>query len=225
MILVKGLVAVLLAANLGALAGRADLTIIQQVQKDGPPQEANVTLTMKIKDGKMRLDFGPQASSIVDLKTGDMTSLLHKQRLAMTIPGASIKGVQEVLKEEAAKSIGGPPARPKPTGRRETINGFACEEFETTANDMNVRIWLTKDLPNTEKLLSELSALAGADPFRGLTRDQQLPGYPIRIVMDGAGLGKTTVTVVEVSEVPVADSEFVIPDDYRAMQAPDLPGR
>jgi hypothetical protein len=221
----KGLAAVVLAAQLGGLAARADLTIVQQVQKDAPPQAANVTLTMKIKDGKMRLDFSPQTSSIVDVKTGDMISLLHRQKLAMTIPGASVKSVQQAFAQEAAKRIGGPPALPKATGRKETINGFACEEFQTKSNDMDVRIWLTKDLPNTEKLLSELSALAGADPFRGVTRDQQLPGYPIRTVMDGAGIGKTSVTVVEVSERPLADSEFVVPDDYRTMQAPVLPGR
>ena len=218
----KGLVLALFAATLGS-ATFADLTIVQQVQKEGPPQEATVTLTMKIKDGKMRLELG-QMSSIVDLKTGDVVSLLHPQRIAMTIPGASIKGVQRALTEEAAKRLGKTPAPPKPTGRKETISGFACEEFETAANDMNVRLWLTRDLPNTEKLLSELSALEGLDPFRGITTDQPLPGYPIRTVMDGAATGRTTVTVMEVSESPVADSEFVVPEGYRTMQTPALPG-
>ena len=219
----KGLVLALFAATLGS-ATFADLTIVQQVQKEGPPQEATVTLTMKIKDGKMRLELGPQMSSIVDLKTGDVVSLLHPQRIAMTIPGASFKGVQRALTEEAAKRLGKTPAPPKPTGRKETISGFACEEFETAANDMNVRLWLTRDLPNTEKLLSELSALEGLDPFRGITSDQPLPGYPIRTVMDGAATGRTTVTVMEVSESPVADSEFVVPEGYRTMQTPALPG-
>ena len=33
-------------------------------------------------------------------------------------------------------------------------------------------------------------------------------------------MGKTTVTVMAVSENPLADSEFAVPDGYRAMQAP-----
>jgi Domain of unknown function (DUF4412) len=217
----KGLIAALLAATLGPAA--ADLTIVQQVQKEGAPQEATVTLTMKIKDGKMRVELGPQVSSIIDLKTGDVVSLLHPQRIAMTIPGASIKSVQRALTEEAIKSVGSSPP-PKPTGRKETISGFVCEEFETTANETNFRLWITRDLPGTEKLLAELSALAGADPFRGITGDQRLPGYPIRTVMDGATTGKTTITVVQLSESPVADSDFVVPEGYRTMQTPALPG-
>jgi hypothetical protein len=82
------LIVVLVATTL-AIAARADLTITQQIQKEGPPQEANLTMTMKIKEGKMRLDLNPQVSSIVDLKTGDMISLMHEQKLMMTIPGAS----------------------------------------------------------------------------------------------------------------------------------------
>jgi hypothetical protein len=115
----KGLIAALLAATLGPAA--ADLTIVQQVQKEGPPQEATVTLTMKIKDGKMRVELGPQVSSIIDLKTGDVVSLLHPQRIAMTIPGASIKSVQRALTEEAIKSVGSSPP-PKPTGRRSAVS-------------------------------------------------------------------------------------------------------
>jgi Domain of unknown function (DUF4412) len=224
MVSMKALTAVLLAATL-TVAARADLTITQQIQKEAPPQNVNMTMTMKIKEGKMRLDLNPEISSIVDLKTGDMVSLMHPQKLAMTIPGASIKGMQENYKKDAAKSAGGSPA-PKPTGRKETISGFVCEEFETTANGMNVQLWLTKDLPDAEKLMSQLSELAGdADPLKAVTKDRQLPGFPIRTVVDGSGAGKTTVTVLAVSESPVADSEFVVPDGYRAMQTPKLPGK
>jgi hypothetical protein len=216
--------AVMLLGATSAIVAHADLTITQQIQKEAPPQEANVTMTMKIKGGKMRLDLNPQVSSIVDLKTGEMISLMHQQKLVMTIPGASIKSLQQAH-TEAAKNAGANVAPPKPTGRKETISGFACEEFETAANGMNVHLWLTKDLPNTEKLMAELSALAGADPFRGIRNEHQLPGFPIRTVVDTAGMGKTTITVVAVSENAVADSEFAVPEGYRAMQAPGLPNK
>jgi hypothetical protein len=217
----KRVTVVILAMTL-AIAARGDLTITQQIQKEGPPQGGNVTMTMKIKEGKMRLDLNPQVSSIVDLKTGDMISLLHQQKLVMTIPGGLIKSLQGAHAQEAAKSVGANPIPPKPTGRKETISGYVCEEFETIANDMIVHLWLTKDLPNSEKLMSELSTLAGANPFRGLTKDQQLPGFPIRTVVDAKRLGKTTLTVVTVSESPIADSEFMVPDGYRTMQTPAL---
>ena len=63
-----------------------------------------MTMTMKIKDGKMRLDLNPQVSSIVDLKTGNMISLMHEQKLVMAIPGASIKSLQQAHAQEAARA-------------------------------------------------------------------------------------------------------------------------
>ncbi len=97
MISTQGLVVVLFVASL-AIAAHADLTITQQIEKEAVPQEANMTITKKVKEGKMRLDLNPQ--------------------------------------------------------------------------------------------------------------------------IDATGLGKTTITVVAVSESLPADSEFVVPDGYRAMQAP-----
>jgi hypothetical protein len=211
---------VLFAATLAM--SRADLTITQQIQREASPQEARVTMTMRIKEDKMRLDLSPQVSSILDLKSGDMISLIHPQKLAMTIPGASIKSLQQAYIQEAVKS-GEAKAIPRATGRKETIGRFSCEEFETTGKGMNVRLWVTRDLPNGEKLLAELSNLAGADPFKGLAKDQQLPGFPIRTIVEGAGIGKTTVTVLDVSESPIPSSEFVVPEGYRSMQAPAFP--
>jgi hypothetical protein len=211
-----------LLISLSAIAGQADLTITQQIQKEAPPEGANVTMTMKIKEQRMRLDLNPQVSSIIDLASGDMISLMHPQKLAMTIPGSSIKSLQQRY-TEAIKSGSGKSIPPKPTGRKETISGYACEEFETTADGLNVRLWVTKELPNTPKLLAELSSLAGANPFRGLAGDQQLPGFPIRTVLEGAGIGKTTITVIELNEGPIAVSDFEIPDGYRKIQAPAIP--
>jgi uncharacterized protein DUF4412 len=202
---------------------RADLTIIQQVQKEASPHEANLTMTMKVKDDKMRLDLNPQVSSIVDLKSGNMTSLIHPRKLAMTIPGASIKSLQQTFMQEAMKNVGAAKKAPQATGRKETISGYPCEEYEITMSDMNVRVWVTKDLPNSEKLIAELSSLAGADPFRGLVRDQQLPGFPIRTVIEGKIIGKTVVTVLELNESPIPSSDFDVPDGYRAMKAPAFP--
>ena len=180
-------------------------------------------MTAKIKEGKMRLDLNPQMSSIVDLKTGEMISLMHNQKMAMTIPGASIKSLQQAYAQRAQESVDAQRSPPKSTGRKEKISGYACEEFETTAEGTSVHLWITKDLPDGEKLMSELSSLAGVDPFRGFSKDQQLPGFPIRTVVDGAGIGKTIVTVLEIKQDQIASSEFVVPESYRMIRAPTLP--
>ncbi len=71
--------------------------------------------------------------------------------------------------------------------------------------------------------MSELSSLAGVDPFRGFSKDQQLPGFSIRTVVNGAGIGKTIVTVLEIKQEQIASSEFVVPESYRMIRAPALP--
>jgi Domain of unknown function (DUF4412) len=222
MLLKKAFVIPLFAA-IFAIASRADLTITQQIEREAAAQPATLTMTAKIKEGKMRLDLNPQMSSIVDLKTGDMISLMHNQKLALTIPGASIKSLQQAYAKKAQESIDAKRSPPKSTGRKDKISGYACEEFETTAEGASVRLWITKELPNGEKLMSELSSLSGVDPFRGFHKDQQLPGFPIRTVVSGAEIGKTIVTVLEIRQDEIASSEFVVPESYRMIRAPALP--
>ncbi len=82
-------------------------------------------MTAKIKEGKVRLDLNPQMSSIVDLKTGEMISLMHNQKVAMTIPGASIKSLQQAYAQRAQESVDARRSPPKSTGRKEKISGYA----------------------------------------------------------------------------------------------------
>ena len=59
-------------------------------------------------------------------------------------------------------------------------------------------LWLTKDLPNAEKLMSQLAKLASADPWEAL-RNRSF-GF-VRTVVDTTGTSKTTVTVTAISEI------------------------
>lgn len=205
-----------------AAAAHADLTITQQLKQEGAPtgKGMDTTLTMKVKGEKMRMDGIPQMSNIVDLKSGDVTSLLHQQKAVMTIPGATVKKMTDERAAQTPKMDA-----PKPTGKKETISGFSCEEYEGSLNGAKIQLWLTKDVPAVEKLMKELSQLsASADPFQGMLKDQNISGFPMRTVMEMPGAGKLTMTVVALSEDPIPEGDFAVPSDYKPMAMPAMPG-
>lgn len=207
----------LLFAAVLATAAHADLTITQKVQQEAQPA-ADLTVTMKIKGQKMRMDASPKVSTIIDLKSGDIQNLMHDQKMVMTIPGALMKSMQQAAAPAAAGT-----EVPKPTGNKETITGFACEEYILNSQGAKVNVWLTKDLPAAQKIMSEVAALSPNDPFQLALKGQEIDGFPLRTVIETPGGGKTTMTVLAVNESPLADSEFSVPSGYKAMQMPSLP--
>lgn len=204
-----------------AVSARADLTITQELKQDAPSGKGmDTTLTMKVKGEKMRMDGIPQMSNIINLKTGDVTSLIHPQKAVMTIPGATVK---EMASKKAEQNLKIDP--PKATGKKETIGGFACEEYETSLRGAKIHLWLTKDVPAVEKLMKDISEMsASADPFQGMLKDQNITGFPMRTVMEMPGAGKLTMTVLSLSEDPIPDADFVVPSDYKPMSLPNMPG-
>lgn len=200
---------------------RADITIVQNVKQEGGQKGADINMTIEVKGQKARIDVNPEISTIVDLSSGDSLSLFHTRKAAMRLPGAAIKAMQAKVQEQAGEAK---VETPKATGRTETINGFACEEYETAVDGSKVQIWLTKDAPDAQKALRQLSALSGkSDPLNSVIEKNQLPGFPVRTVVD-TPMGKVTTTVVTVSPNEIAETRFVIPSDYKEMQAPAMPG-
>ena len=85
------------------MAARADLVLQQNVES----AMINGTITTQIKGDKIRVDMpsSPQGamSTIMDLSSGDSTTLLHQQKVAMKVPGAEIKQMAENLKQVAGQ--------------------------------------------------------------------------------------------------------------------------
>jgi hypothetical protein len=213
----KPLIRTLLALAL-LTSARADLTITQELKQDAPggAKGMDTTLTMKVKGEKVRMDGIPQMSNIVDLKSGDVTSLMHAQKAVMTIPGATVKQLADSKAQQNPKL-----EPPKATGKKESIGGFACEEYETSLNGAKIHLWLTKDVPKVEEAMKKISELsASADPFQSMLKDQNISGFPMRTVMEMPGAGKLTMTVLSVSEDPIADADFAVPSDYKPMSMP-----
>jgi len=206
-----------LALILATLA-HADLTVTQKLVQGEPAKET--TMTMKIKGDKVRLDMDPKMSTIMNIKSGDMQTLMHDQKIAMTIPGTLLKSLQRSQAQTAGVE------GVKPTGNKETISGFACEEYVMTTKDATVQVWVTKDLPAAEKLLKEMSGLVpDSNPLNDTMKNLNISGFPMRTIAEMPGGGKITISVVAVNENPLADADFSVPSSYKAMQMPAIPGR
>lgn len=208
------LFAVLLAA---APLSRAGVVIVQEAEQLGG-SEGKTELTMTLSGERARVDVGGQLSSIVDTKTGSVVSLMHAQKIAMELP----KGALEAVKQKVGTSKEKPDL--KPTGKKETINGFACEEYAGKMHGLEVTYWVTKDVANQQEILAQMGKLSGdGDPFKAALADGgDFPGFPIRTVIKSPQIGTSTMTVVSIKNQDVPESTFETPADYKKMDVPQM---
>jgi len=198
------------------LAG-AGLVITEEVDQSGGPMPGKTDMTITTSGDKTRIDIGKELSSIVDSKVGTVTSLIHSQKIAMQLP----EGMMNAVKEQVSKSTAKPDLQP--TGKKETINGFRCEEYQGTLAGMKCAIWFTQDVKDGQAILDQLNKLAGSDPtFQAALQGGSLHGFPIRTVTNTPEKGKATMTVISISSENVPDSAFEVPADYKAMNMPQM---
>src|SRR5579862_5847081 len=205
----------------------ADTVVVQKVEGAGQSME----MTMKLKNGKARVDVNPQISTIIDGSTGDIVTLMHAQKSYMKMPAATTKALMERLKAAQAGSASATPAagasKLQPTGKKETVNGYNTEIYTASIGDVKVTYWIAKDFPNFAKVLSEMMATQQSGPIAAMTKGlapepKDFPGMPIKTEIDNNGQ-KFTSTIVSVKEEAVADSEFDAPADYKEMSMPTFP--
>ena len=204
---------------------RADLTVVQTL--DAPGAAAN-QITIFTKGDKMRIDTSPQVSTIVDGKTGDIVTLMKDQKCAVRISAEKMKAATDMIKKFSDKSDS-EPAKPKPTGRKETIKGYEAEEYVVDRGHFKASYWLAPKYPDGAAILRQLQAVKSemwnsANPNELNFRD--FPALPIRTVVDVGG-GKMTTELVSVKQDPLPDTTFAIPADYREVKGPEmlLPGQ
>src|SRR2546423_15494054 len=128
------------ASLLLLLSARADVTIVQKIEGAGSTNK----MTMKIKGDRARIEASPQVTTIIDAKSGDLMTLLNDQKTVMHISGEKAKAMAEMaqsfLKDDSATG-----AAPKPTGKKETINGYETEEYVTDSQKYHASYWIAKN--------------------------------------------------------------------------------
>jgi hypothetical protein len=196
----------------------ADVSITQQLEQPG---SGPVTMTLKIKGDMIRNDVNSHLSAIIDSKTGDTVTLMHDQKIAVKMPGALVKAAQK----QAMGDVDSAP-EPEPTGRREVINGFNCEEFVSTHAGKRVETWITRDIPDAAEIARQFAALGPeTNPAGSFTTPAGLDGLPIRTAIELAPGQSLTMTVTGLTRDPVPVSEFEIPAGYSEMAMPKIPGQ
>ncbi len=202
---------------------RADLTIVQKVEGNDGTQR----ITMKVKGDKARVEVSPQITTIIDGKSGEITNLLHDRKIVMHIPGDKAKAMAEMaksfVKEEAPTQ-----APPKPTGKKETINGYATEEYVSDSPKFHASYWVATTYPNYQSILDQMSILqkgAFASVTKGMPDYHALPGLPLRTKVKIPGQPEITSTIESVSLDPLPASDFATPDGYSEMKMPDFLGK
>ena len=208
---------------LAAGCARADLTILQEISSPDSPKSAMVTTT-KWKGDKIRVDAGDKVSMILDGKKGDMVSLMHEQKLAVPVSAA----VQKLAAQLAGKTgtSTADSLQLQATGRKETMIGMPCEEVAGTISSQKITIWITKEVPEYKELSEQLLALAPQlRQYQGpVAGSPEMQGLPVLTEITAPDGKKTTIRVQAISREPIADTDFKIPDGYRKMEMPQIPG-
>lgn len=216
-------VLLLLAAGWLAAAGSvcADLTVVQKIEGMGQSMES----TARFKGSKTRIDTAPGTSLLMDLKSGDMVQLTQSQKTFLKVPGQFTQAAIDSVKKAAGDNP--EKAQLAPTGKTETISGFAAEEYTCTIAGTHLALWLTRALPEYDKALKEMSAAFSQGPMAAMMQSYgldmaSLPGFPVRTVNEMQPGQTLTTTVVSVSTKPLEDSEFAVPADYKEISMPTL---
>ena len=198
-----------------AAVARADLVIVQKVEGGGMSGEQ----TLRIKEDQARCDVAGAFSLLVNRKTGETTTLSHGQKGYLTVSPETAAAMIEKLR--SARNSDAPPTLIA-TGKKEKIGEHQCELFTADLGSVKASYWLAKEYPNYPALLAQMD-IVESNPLSGAAggaapRTKDLPGMPLRIIMDHNGQ-KITVTLVSAKEEPVDPAIFKIPADYKELPA------
>lgn len=201
----------------------ADMTIVQSVESSGKGSDRvmKTSVTMIVKGNRMKIAFGDTMESIVDLssKSAYMVDHAGKQVLEQSLDDMKRSSMAVACKQGEIKTTA------RPTGKMETIQGFACREYEVTttgAARMRQINWVSDDVDTKE-----------LEPFQSYFKemDQGLFGGSISADLKGmlmrsetsyragAEERKSRVRVEKISRDPVPDSAFALPKEYKLIKA------
>ncbi len=217
------------------LSARADLTILQKVERAG----SATNMTIKLKGDKVRIEASPQLTTIIDGKTGEIINLMNDQKTVVRISAEKAKAVTNMINKFDAKKEGAGKVKLTPTGQKETVDGYETEQYTYDGPDFKATYWIASNYPEGAAILAQLQSIksefwdaanAGAPDLR------DFPGLPIRTRMTttkhsqpakpgGAALGgatEITTTIISANQNPISDAEFTAPNDFKETKLPDI---
>lgn len=198
----------LLLASLTITSAMADITIVNETLLNGIGSKS----TMWIKGDKVRTDNDTTTTTIIDTASGDMTTLMHEQKMIIKM---NTKQLQELAKQAPRAST--PEAsqtKVTATGEKEKVDGYDCEIYLSENMGMTVKMWVAKSYPNGDKLREEMKVMAKLGTPGG-PQQPEVPGIAIKTEFVQQGM-KFTTRLVSIKTDSIDDSRFAIPTDYKA---------
>ncbi len=186
-----------------AASVRADLVMVQETSLNGVKSRT----TMSIKGNLMRTDNGTETSVIMDSDTGDITTLMHEDKMVMTMSGAVVKAAQANV----------PPVKIEPpkltaTGKKETVDGYECEIYTLESGGSVATMWVAKSYPGYEKLQKQLEPMTKMGSAG--VKQPEIPGMTLKTETTSSGL-KFVTTLVSLKEEKVDPAIFKVPANYK----------
>lgn len=230
---------------------RADLTIVystmvQPASHTEKPQAtstavaaAATNMTIKVKGDKARIDVSPQITAIFDGRTGELINLLNDQKTIVRISPDKMRAIADMLNQFSSNKANSDKPRLRPTGQRETINGYDTEQYSYDGPDFKATYWIAPNYPNGGAVLAQLQSIKSEfwDAANTKMPDfRDFPGLPIRMRMivgkanpaDRHGGSapdhptEITSTITGVSLDSIADSVFTVPSNFKETKLPDI---
>ncbi len=193
------------------LSARADLTIVQKVERAG----SATNMTIKLKGDKVRIEASPQVTTIIDGKTGEITNLMNDQKTVVRISAEKAKAVTNMINKFDAKKEGAGKVKLTPTGQKETVDGYETEQYTYDGPDFKATYWIASNYPEGAAILAQLQSI------KSEFWDAANAGAPDL----GAALGgatEITTTIISANQNPISDAEFTAPNDFKETKLPDI---
>ncbi len=221
--------ALLLCLLLASLHARADLVIVQNVDTGG----SNHNITIKIKDDHFRTDISEQFSSITDLSSGDIITLIHSKKAFIKMTGAQMHDNIEKRMQAALQGQTPPTAADVPkvvdTGKTEKIGNYTAEIYTSQTKLRKFTYWVSKDYADYKAVNAEMHKFKDRQNSlsdKMATRNYLVPdttkldGVVLKTeTVDNAGV-VSTMTLVSAEIKPLDDTIFQPPADYTEIQPP-----
>ena len=205
---------------LTVIAARADVVVTQKMES----AMMNGEMVMKIKGDKGRVDMpnspAGAVSMIIDGASGEVSTVIHSQKMVMKMGGDQLKAAVEQAKKTAAAT---PSEKPKATGKMEKVGEWDTEIYDANMGGQSAKIWVAKNFPNAEKLKAEMLKISKAMGQGGMdAASADVPGMPVKTEITTA-IGKMTTTIIKAVEQTVDAKEFEVPAGYQSMSMPQIP--
>ncbi len=200
---------------------RADLTITQKVEGLNGVHD----MVIEIKGDMARVEATPQITTIINSKTGEICTLMNDKKEVLRISPDKAKAMAAMVRQFNGRQEASTKAKLIPTGRKETINGYPCEEYRLEGGSLSAIYWITTKNSDYRAILDQLDKMQPSTwdiTKKGMPDYADLPGLPIRVIVKVPAQGEVTTTLVSIKQDSISPERFVIPSNYHEMQMPDF---